>query len=337
MEAARRWQRCKFEAGWAGIGIPKEFGGRGGTIVEAVIFRQEEATFDVPQDALAVGLGWIAPALIAFGDYGQKTRYLTPLLAGDVVWCQLFSEPDAGSDLAGLATRASLDGEEWTITGRKVWTTFAHLSDFGLCIARNEAGKHEGLTAFIVDMKAEGVSVRPIRQMTGGANFNEVFLNGVRVTDDNRVGAVGDGWRVVIATFLYERYGAGLIGRGAYQVLCSMAVTVSGAGRHRRRLVESYIADRIIEFNGFRTLTALGKGGFPGVEGSIAKLLATRMLDGVYDQALDQLGPAGVAGEQSALWQAAFLGVPGLRIGGGTDQIQLNIIAERILGLPRDV
>jgi alkylation response protein AidB-like acyl-CoA dehydrogenase len=341
LSEARAWQRRKFEARWAGVAWPVEYGGRGGTTVQQAIFDQEESAFDVPRDALIVGLGWCGPALLLLGSEQQRKRYLPPLLAGDEVWCQLFSEPEAGSDLAGLSTRAHRDGDEWVIDGQKVWTTFAHLSDWGLCIARTDPdqAKHRGLTAFMVDMNSPGVEARPIRQMTGAANFNEVFLDGVRVPDVNRVGEPGDGWRVVITTFMFERMGV-LVGRGA--MLEAARSIVPPSDRLAGDLwVQNWIKGKVLSFTALRLLTALQRGQIPGPEGSAAKLVGTQILTDLYGQALSNLGAAGVlAGVDAPYqgeWQDAFLGVPGLRIGGGADEIQRNIIAERILGLPKDL
>jgi alkylation response protein AidB-like acyl-CoA dehydrogenase len=338
---ARAWQRRKFEAGWAGVAWPKEFGGRGGTLTEQIIFAQEEAAFDVPHDALVVGVGWCGPALLIHGSPEQCNRFLRPLLSGDEIWCQLFSEPGAGSDLAGLATKAERDGDEWILNGQKVWTTFAHRSDWGLCIARTDpdAERHRGLSAFIVDMRSRGVVPRPLRQMTGSAMFNEVFLEDVRVPDDRRVAEVGDGWRVAITTFMFERSSllamAGWVSEPMQALLKESADSVQ-----RDRWMRTWIGGRVLFFTNLRMLTALSQGRVPGPEGSIAKLVGTTLLSDLYDHAMDLLGAdamlAGSDAPANGEWQDAFLGTPGLRIGGGTDQIQRNIIAERILGLPKD-
>ena len=340
---AREWQRRKFESGWAGVAWPTDFGGRGGTPVEQFIFAQEESAFDVPHDALAVGTGWCGPAILLLGSDQQKARYLPALLSGQEVWCQLFSEPGAGSDLAGLATRAFRDGDEWVISGQKVWTTFAHRSDFGLCIARTDpqAPRHGGLTAFIIDMKAPGVTARPLRQMTGSANFNEVFLGDVRVSDERRVAEVGDGWRVVITTFMFERTSVfSMAGSIAAAMEGLLADRGGGGPLQRDRWIRTWIAGRVLGFTSLRLLTAIGQGRIPGPEGSLGKLVGTQILTELYDQALDVLGADGMlSGSDAPMageWQDAFLATPGLRVGGGTDQIQRNIIAERILGLPRD-
>jgi alkylation response protein AidB-like acyl-CoA dehydrogenase len=321
------------------VAWPQEYGGRGGSPIQQIIFDQEESDFDVPRDALIVGLGWCGPALLFLGSPEQRSRFLRPLLAGEEVWCQLFSEPAAGSDLAGLATRAIRDGDEWIIDGQKVWTTFAHLSDWGLCIARTDpdAPKHRGLSAFMVDMHAEGVQARPLRQMTGAANFNEVFLSGVRVPDTLRVGEVGDGWRVVITTFMFERMGI-LVGRGS--MLQAARGLVSDDRRQIDHWTRNWIKGRVLAFTALRQLTSLAKGGVPGPEGSLGKLVGTMILSDLYEEAVESLGAQGLlAGTDAPFegeWQNAFLGAPGLRIGGGTDQIQRNIIAERVLGLPKD-
>jgi alkylation response protein AidB-like acyl-CoA dehydrogenase len=337
---ARSWQRTKSEAGWAGIAWPREYGGRGGGLIEQAIFAEEEANFDVPRDALGVGLSWCGPAVLVLGDEEQKRRFLPPLLAGEEVWCQLFSEPGAGSDLAGLSTRAERYDDEWLLTGEKVWTTFAHRSDWGLCVARHDPDqpKHGGLTAFIVDMRSPGVSARPLRQMTGAANFNQVHLDGVRVPDRLRVGAIGAGWRVVITTFMFERVGAAF---AVAPILEALRPLVNGDPRRTDSYVRAYIMLRTLTFARMRMLTALSKGAGPGPEGSIGKLMGTQMLTSLYELGLESLDAGGMLagenGRDGGDWAAAFLGAPGLRIGGGTDDIQRNIIGERLLGLPKDV
>jgi alkylation response protein AidB-like acyl-CoA dehydrogenase len=342
---ARRWQRVKFDSGWAGIHWPEAHGGRGGSLIEHVIFSQEEATFDVPYDALVVGVGWCGSAVLEHGTDEQRRRFLPKVLSGDEVWCQLYSEPDAGSDLGGLRTRAERDGEEWVLTGQKAWTTFAHLSDWGLCIARHDAvaTKHRGLSAFMIDMRGDGVEVKPVRQMTDSANFNEVILDEVRVADSLRIGDLGDGWRVVISTFMWERVGALA---GTDRILAALKRLVAESGlrsdsRVRQRYADLFARAEVLRFNLLRMTTALSQGRLPGPEGSIMKLAGTSLLTDVYSFALELQGTAGLltgnhapwAGE----WQSGFLGAPGLRIGGGTDEVQRNIIGERVLGLPGDI
>jgi alkylation response protein AidB-like acyl-CoA dehydrogenase len=345
LKEAKDWQKVKFDNGWAGITWPKQFGGRGGSLIEHMIFRQEESLFDVPHDALAVGLGWCGPAVLQHGDTAQHERLLPPLLRGDEVWCQLYSEPGAGSDLAGLATRAVQDGEEWVVSGQKVWTTFAHHSDWGLCIARHDpaATKHTGLSAFLVDMKSPGIEVRPLRQMTDSSNFNEVFLDEVRVPAENLIGQVGDGWRVVITTFMWERVN---LLAGGERILRGLRKLIHQQGSQddpviRERYAAIYARAESLRFNVLRLMTTISRGGVPGPEGSIMKLLATTLLTDIYEFAVDLQGPAGMLGTRAATWngewQSGFLGMPGLRIGGGTDQVQRNIIGERVLNLPPDI
>jgi alkylation response protein AidB-like acyl-CoA dehydrogenase len=343
LEEARAWQATKFDAGWAGISWPPQYGGRGGSLMEEQIFAQEESGFDVPRDALVVGTGWCGPAIMVHGSSEQKERFLSPLLRGDEVWCQLFSEPGAGSDLAALRTRAERDGDEWALTGQKTWTTFAHQSHWGLCVARHDftVPKHRGMTAFIVDMGAAGVECRPLVQMTESANFNEVFLDGVRVPDSQRIGEVGDGWRLVITTFMFERMSASLVSGGAVEALRCLLDGRETTAPTRDRFVSLYARSQALRYTGLRLLTNISHGRQPGPEGSILKLESTRLLSDIYDLALEVLGDAGaLAGGEAPWrgdWSAGFLGAPGLRIGGGTDQIQRNIIGERVLGLPGDV
>jgi alkylation response protein AidB-like acyl-CoA dehydrogenase len=343
--AARRWQRLKYDAGWAGIHWPEEYGGRGGSLIEHVIFSQEEARYDVPHDALVVGVGWCGSAVLEHGSDAQRRRFLPRVLSGADVWCQLYSEPDAGSDLGGLRTRAIKDGDEWVLSGRKVWTTFAHLADWGLCIARHDpdAPKHRGLSAFLVDMDLPGVTASPLRQMTNSANFNEVTLDEVRVPDEFRIGAVGDGWRVVVSTFMWERVGA-LTGTDRILAALRRLIGESGAAGDpsiRERYAALYSRAEILRFNFLRMMTALSRGRLPGPEGSIMKLAGTSLLTDVYDLAVEIQGGAGLLAGSVAPWagewQSGFLGAPGLRIGGGTDEVQRNIIGERVLGLPGDI
>jgi alkylation response protein AidB-like acyl-CoA dehydrogenase len=342
---ARAWQRLKYDNGWAGISWPEIYGGRGGTLIQQLIFGQEEAGSDVPHDALAIGLNWCGPAVMQHGSEEQRQRWLRPLLRGDEMWSQLFSEPGAGSDLAGLGTRAVRDGDEWMITGQKVWTTFAHRSDWGLCIARHdpEQPKHRGMTAFAVDMRASGITCKPLRQMTESSNFNEVFLDEVRVPDTDRVGDVGDGWRVVITTFMWERLSLVF---GSDRIVGALRRLIRERGRAddpavRQRFARIYAGAEALRFTGLRLLTAVSQGQMPGPEGSIMKLATTSLLTDLYDLAVDVFDAEGMLAADSAPWagewHAGFLGMPGLRIGGGTDLVQRNIIGERVLGLPGDI
>jgi len=343
VRACKAWQRTLSEGGWAGITWPKEYGGRGSSAIEAAIFNQECARFDVSTGIFSVGIGMVGPTLIAHGTREQKARYLDPLLRGEEVWCQLFSEPGAGSDLAGLATRAEADGDEWVVNGQKVWNSGAHYSDFGILLARTDPSvpKHRGITFFIVDMRTPGIEVRPLRQITGAAHFNEVFLTDVRIPAENVVGEVGAGWGPALTTLANERT---LIGGGAggvrFDDLCALARETGGAGTavHRQELAAAYTRWELLRFLGYRIQTALSQGRQPGPESSVLKLLFSQHLARTADLALAMTGTAGsLTGADetgSALWHTYFLNQWASRIGGGTDQIQRNIIAERVLGLP---
>ncbi|MBX7161253.1 MAG: acyl-CoA dehydrogenase family protein [Acidimicrobiia bacterium] len=344
MADARAWQRTKFDAGWAGITWPVEYGGRGGTTVESVIFAQEESARDVPRGALTVGLGWLGPMLLTLGTPAQKERYIRPMLRGDEVWCQLFSEPGAGSDLAGLATTATRDGDEWRLTGQKVWTTFGHMSDHAIVLARTDPDvpKHRGISAFVLDMDQPGVEVRPLRQMTGAQNFNEVFLDGAVVRGDQIVGGVGDGWRCAMVTFMHERSGGSGAEVGISKLVDLVAASPLASDRVvRQELMRCYTGARTLAMSAQRILSAVLAGGAPGPEGSTMKLAYTNLTTRMADLALAVQGPAAMLYEEDAPvdggWQAFFLGMPGIRIGGGTDDIQRNIIGERVLGLPGDI
>lgn len=342
MREARAWQATKFDAGWAGVTWPTDVGGRGGTLVQSIIFGQEESRRDVPRGELAVGLGWLGPLINSMGTPEQRLRFLPKLLRGDEVWCQLFSEPGAGSDLAALATTAERDGDTWRLTGQKVWTTFAHMADWAVCLARTDPDvpKHRGITAFIVDMRAEGVECRPLRQMTGAANFNEVFLDGAVALDEHRIGEVGDGWRAAMLTFMHERSGGGSSAELGVQKLVTLARDCGGWDDPvmRQRIATVYCQAKAMEYTGMRLLTKVLQGQMPGPEGSTLKLAYTNMATEMNQIALALQGPAGVLAEDDAPldggWQAYFLGMPGIRIGGGTDEVQRNIIGERVLGLP---
>ena len=346
VRASQGWQRTKYDAGWAGITWPKEHGGRAGSAIQSIIFGQEEGRFDVPTGLFTIGHGMIGPTIMACGSAAQKQRYLSPMLRGDEIWCQLFSEPGAGSDVASLGTRAVRDGDEWVISGQKVWTSGAHYSDFGEIITRTDpdAPKHRGITAFVVPMKDPAVTTKPLRQMTGGANFNEVFFDELRVPDANRLGDVNAGWGVAITTLMNERVAIGGGGGGG-----ASAAALFDLARHtgaaadpvvRQDLVDVFIQGRVNKYNGYRIQTAISRGAIPGPEGSVAKLLLTRMLTKMGDVAVGMLGPNAIAAtpdSREAGWASLLVGSPGMSIAGGTEQIMKNIIAERVLGLPGDV
>ena len=338
----KTWQRTLHEGGWAGITWPKEYGGRGGTAIQQAIFNQEQAKFDVSNGALAVGIGMVGPTLIAHGTEQQKRRHLDALLRGDVVWCQLFSEPGAGSDLAGLSTRAVRDGDEWVVNGQKVWTSGAHHSDFGILLARTdpEQPKHRGITYFLVDMRTPGIEVRPLRQINGVAHFNEVFLTDVRIPADHVVGDVHGGWRVTQTTLMNERTLIGGGGGVAFSDVANLARAMGRAGDPvaRQGLAAAFIRTQLIRYLGLRVQTAISQGRPPGPESSVLKLAYSQHLAATGDLVLALEGTAGclLAGDapEEGYWQQQFLGQWSSRIGGGTDQIQRNVIGERVLGLP---
>jgi alkylation response protein AidB-like acyl-CoA dehydrogenase len=340
---SKEWQRTLYEGGWAGITWPVEYGGRGGTPIQQMIFDQEQARFDVSAGAFAVGIGMVGPTLIAHGTEEQKKRYLEPLLRGDEVWCQLFSEPGAGSDLAGLTTRAVRDGDEWVVNGQKVWNSGAHHSQLGILLARTDptVSKHAGITYFLVDMSTPGIDVRPLVQATGVAHFNEVFLTDVHVPAANVVGEANGGWTVARTTLANERT---LIGGSAsgisFSDLAALARATGSAGDPvvRQELSRSYIRSELLRYMGLRVRTALSQGQLPGPESSVMKLAISQHVSLNGDLALAMEGAAGMLQGKDALadglWQQQFLSQWGVKIGGGTDQIQRNVIGERVLGLP---
>jgi alkylation response protein AidB-like acyl-CoA dehydrogenase len=349
---AKAWQLRKFEAGWACLTWPREYGGQDKGRMEQVIWGQEEGRFETPPNIYAIGHGMLGPTLIAHGTPEQKARTVREMARGQVIWCQLFSEPDAGSDLAGLRTSAVRDGSGWVLNGQKIWSTGAQYSDFGMMVTRTdpEAAKHAGLTYFIVDMHAPGIEVRPIRQINGTSGFNEVFFSDVHVPDGNRLGAVGDGWRVALTTLMNERVAIGAgPGNGRVRELFRLAREARLDGRPalenhavRQKLADFYIRTKGLQYTGYRTLSAVSRGATPGPEGSIGKAVGAPLGQEMASFAMELQGAMGAIVDpelapQEALWQEAYLGAPGLRIAGGTDEILRNIIAERVLGLPPEI
>jgi len=352
IQQAKDWQTKKFDEGWAVLTWPKEYGGQGLGRLEAVVWGQEEAKFDVPPNIYAIGHGMLGPTLMAHGNDEQKNQYIREMARGQVVWCQLFSEPDAGSDLAGLRASAVKDGNDWVINGQKIWSTGAQFSDFGMTVTRTDpnAAKHAGLSYFIVDMKARGVEIRPIRQINGASAFNTVFFSDVRVPDSNRLGAVGDGWRVAITTLMNERVAIGAGGgAGRFRDLLKLARETRRNGRAaiedssvRQKLADFYIRSKGLQFTGYRTLSALSRGATPGPEGSIGKAVGAPLAQEIASFAMELQGVMGAVVDESVspqqgLWQEMYLGTPGIRIAGGTDEILKNIIAERVLRLPPEI
>ncbi|WP_321488593.1 acyl-CoA dehydrogenase family protein [uncultured Hyphomonas sp.] len=346
LEKAKAWQKTKAENKFAQITWPKEWGGRGGTAMQNVIWGQEESKFDAPTGPFAIGLGMCVPTVIAFGSDEHKSRYVQKALMGEEIWCQLFSEPSAGSDVAGLKTRAVKDGDEWVINGQKVWTSGAHYSDYGILLVRTDpkVPKHKGLTMFIVDMKQPGVEVRPIHQASGGREFNEVYFTDVRIPDKDRLGDVGAGWKVALVTLMNERLAVGGSPGPDWGEIMEYARSQGTLSDQafREKLADWYVAAQGYKLTKFRTQTALSRGQTPGPENSIGKIITANHLQDICNSAIEMQDHYGIISETDrmpadAIFQQSFMWAPGLRIAGGTDEILKNIIAERVLGLPQDV
>ena len=282
IEAAKFWQKKKYDAGWACITWNKEFGGRGATAIQSVIWNQEESKYDVPQGVFQIGQGMAAPTLMTWGQPEHHERYLPKLASGEEIWCQLFSEPAGGSDLAALRTKAEKEGDDWIINGQKIWTSGAHYSDYGILVVRTDpnVAKHKGLSYFFLDMKSPGVEIKPIKQLTGGAGFNEVYFTDVRIPDSQRLGEVGQGWQVALTTLMNERAAIGGGGGGvnvdlAYKIASEVMIdgkTATQDSAVRAKLANWYVQESGLKFTGYRSMTALSKGTTPGPENSIGKL-----------------------------------------------------------------
>jgi acyl-CoA dehydrogenase len=349
LEEAKKWRAARYDAGLGWITGPAEYGGRGLSSAYDRLYGQLEGRYAVPnQSYFGIGLGMVAPTILAHAIPEVRDAYLPKLYRGDLVGCQLFSEPGAGSDLAGLQTRADRDGDEWIVNGQKVWTSGAQYSDIGEVICRTDPDqpKHKGLTGFIVDMHAPGVEVRPLRQMTGGASFNEVFFTDVRVPDSHRLGDVNQGWTVALTTLMNERASIGAGGGGGSGL--GNVTRLTEMVRHfglaedpitRQDLVKVYIGFQVSKYNNQRAMDKIKAGQLPGPEMSIAKLSLTQNMWRSANFVAGVLGPRITAdtGEWGTYAWARFLcGVPGIRVAGGTDEVMRNIIGERVLGLPKD-
>ena len=352
LEQAKLWQKRKFDAGWACIRWPKEYGGRGASAIEQVIWNQEEARVGTTFGVFGIGQGMAAPTMMAWATEEQKLEHLPPLASGEHIWCQLFSEPAGGSDLAALRTHAVKDGDEWVINGQKIWTTGAHFSDYAILVLRTDPNvpKHKGLTYFFLDMKSPGIEVKPIKQISGESGFNEVYFTDVRVSDAQRLGAVGQGWQVALTTLMNERAAIGGGGGGAgFRQLFDLASRVQIDDRPaiedrsvRARLANWYVQEAGLRYTGYRSLTALSRGELPGPENSIGKYVGASNGQDMASFAMDLLAMSGAItdpefADAAGLFQDAYMGAPGGRIAGGTDEIMLNILAERVLGLPQDI
>ena len=348
LEAAAEWQKKKYDAGWAMIHWPKEFGGIGATPIERIIWAQEESKFNVPKGVYEIGLGMAGPVMMEYATDEQKERYLPPMAEGKEIWCQLFSEPSAGSDVAGLRSKAVQDGENWIVNGQKVWTSGAHFSDFGILVVRHDPSleKHKGLTFFFVDMKSPGIEVKPIKQLTGGSSFNEVYFNDVVIPDSQRLGEIGDGWKVAITTLMNERLAVGDADGVDANEAFELAKKHDKDGEQLidNNAVRESIADWYCEASGLkntklRTMSALSRGDTPGPEASITKIVSANKLQAIGNFGMDSSDMSGMLMDEESdfiKFQMAWMGAAGLRIAGGTDEILKNIIAERVLGLPQE-
>jgi alkylation response protein AidB-like acyl-CoA dehydrogenase len=340
-EFRRAWQRELHDAGWAGISWPKEFGGRGATLIEQAIFSEEMARAKAPSPANVLGLVMGGPVVIAHGTEDQKERFLEPILSAEEIWCQGFSEPESGSDLASLKTRAVRDNGGWRVTGQKVWTTYAHEAKWCMLLARSEpdAPKHKGLTYFICDMDQDEIEVRPLRQITGEAEFNEIFLEGARIPEENVVGGEGNGWNVAITTLMHERAGLGAasaisVRRDLDELIA--VINERGLGDDpviRQRIAELKIGVEALRLGALRALTQQMKVGIPGPEGSLSKWEWAVLNQGLTELAVDVMGPEAL--QSGSEWTYRFLRARANSIEGGTTDVMKNIIAERVLGLPR--
>ena len=352
---SRAWQAKKAAAGYACITWPKEWGGQGGTPLQSVIFGQEEANYPIPGNPFQIGLGMCVPTVMNFADEATKARFSGPAIRGEEIWCQLFSEPSGGSDVAAARTKAerASDGSgDWIINGQKVWTTGAQFSDFGIVIVRTDptVPKHKGLTMFWIDMKDPAVEVKPIHQMSGGSGFNEVFFTDLRIKDSQRLGGIGDGWKVSLVTLMNERLAVGgATGMGWSQFMEAARQTPGMDGGPalkdsslREKLADWYVQAEGLKHTRNRTMTALSRGQTPGPESSIGKIVSAVQMQDLANEALEMLDQYGIINDvdlapQHGGFQSSVMFAPGLRIAGGTDEILKNIIAERVLGLPGDI
>jgi alkylation response protein AidB-like acyl-CoA dehydrogenase len=353
VERGRAWQLCKAEAGFAAILWPRELGGRGGTAMEEVIFDEEERKYHIPTGPfMVIGMSMAIPTLMTHGTPEQLTALARPTLRGELTWCQLFSEPGSGSDLAGLRTRAVRDGDDWIVNGQKVWSSWAHLADRAILLARTDPSlpKHRGLSFFVLDMKTPGIDVRRIRQISGRSDFNETFLTDVRIPDSNRVGAVGEGWKCAMTTLINER-ASPLEDTGDQFPLGSlieMAGSVSRDGKPaladssvREKLARWYAQERALKHFRARLLTGISRGRPVGAEAALSKLVYARKLQETTRFAMELQEYAGVVSGPANRGQTqvfdAYFWSAAVRIAGGTDEILRTQIAERVLGLPGDV
>jgi alkylation response protein AidB-like acyl-CoA dehydrogenase len=350
----RSWQRKLYEGGWAAVSWPKEFGGRGATLMEQSLFWEEMARVEAPPMANSLGLGLIGPTIIAYGTDEQKNRFIPKILSAEEIWCQGFSEPNAGSDLASLQTEARLDGDHYVVNGQKVWTSYGWIGDWCELVVRTDPNvpKHKGLSVLLIDMKSPGVEVRPLKQMTGESEFNELFFRDVRVPVANVLGKVNDGWNVAVSTLMYERgsYGARLhlLFKRNINRLIELSHKFQKNGHPaaqdpitRQKLAQCYAEIEIMRWNQLRAFSRITATGVPGPEGSIQKIFWSELNQRVQQIAQEIFGPYGqlLAGDKNAvdngIWSYGYLRTRGNTIEAGTSEVQRNIIGHFVLGLPR--
>ena len=346
VEPGRRFLAALAPGGWAVPTWPVEAGGRAASVEEAAVIGGVLTDYDIPDlYPYLVGLHVVGPTLLAIATPEQRQRWLPAIADGSVIWCQLFSEPGAGSDLATLGARAERDGDSWRVTGQKVWSSRAVYAELGFLLARTDPDvpKHSGVTAFALDMHAPGVEVRPLRQMNGDAHFSEVFLDGAPVADADRIGATGDGWRVARTALANERGALGAVGGGTGVSTARLAALARARGRGddataRDRVVRAHVMAEAARLTRARARARAEAGRTPGPEGSGGKLAGSATFKAAADTAMALLGPGGVAGDDPTAdeWRTLFLTAPSVSIRGGTDEIQRNIVGERVLGLPAE-
>jgi alkylation response protein AidB-like acyl-CoA dehydrogenase len=345
----RGWQRKLFDAGWAGTSWPKEYGGRGASLMEQVIFNEEMARAEAPPMANVLGLGIIGPTIIAYGTEAQKKRYLEKILSADEIWCQGFSEPNAGSDLAGLSTEAQLEGDHFVVNGHKCWNSYGWVADWCELVVRTDpsVAKHKGLTVLLVDMKTPGIEVRGLKQMSGESEFCEIFFRDVRVPAENVIGEVNDGWKVAMGTLMHERgtFGAGL--QVTYRRNFNRLVEIAHETHRsedpviRQKLAQCYAEIEVMRLNQLRAFSRINETGVPGPEGSIQKIFWSELNQRFQQIAMEIMGPYGQLEHGAAdafddgQWAYGYLRSRGNTIEAGTSEIQRNIIGHFVLGLPK--
>ena len=352
-ERNKRWHKKLYAEGWVGMNWPREYGGRGATFIEQVIFQQELGRLGLPMGINVLGIIMTGPALMQWGTDAQKNRYLQPIIAADEIWCEGMSEPAAGSDLAAMQTRADLQGDSFVVNGQKVWTTHAHRSDFCQLFVRTDADapKHKGMSCLLMDMHSAGVTVRPLKQISGDAEFNEIFFEDVRVPKENLLGPLNAGWQVLVSTLMHERFGISETIGGTEVILAQLAELArtiplnGGAVAAEDDEIRQAIAQFAIEvaakkYNGLRALTKRLKGQQPGAESSIGKLVSTELSQRMTKFAMRLLGGYATLERKSAFapdgdWMRRILSSEALTIAGGTSSVQKNMIGERILQLPK--